>query len=139
MKINPAFKCHLETENQLTFENENEFYKYCRDLGAGDLSISVEPFKNKRSLQQNKYMWVLYTIVSKHTGDSTEDTHEYFKQKFLTKRNITDYETGGEIAVINSTTKLNTFEMSEYLENVKRFSAEFFGLYLPDASEYYEN
>ena len=139
MKINPQFKARLENQNQLIIENETDFYKYVSSLNCGDLSISVEPFKNKRSLQQNKYMWVLYTIVSKHTGDSTEDTHEYFKQKFLTKRNITDYETGGEIAVINSTTKLNTFEMSEYLENVKRFSAEFFGLYLPDASEYYEN
>jgi len=138
MKINPAFKCHLETENQLTFENENEFYKYCRDLRAGDLSITVEPFKNKRSLKANRYYWLVLNFIAKEIGYNkfeVMDLHTTFKTMFLPKIEKTNVFTGEAIETIGSTRILKTDTFSEYINEVKMYAEKELNIIIPDISQ----
>ena len=58
--------------------------------------------------------------------------HTTFKKEFLTElveRN------GRQLWVVRSTTRLNTKEMTDYIENVRWVAAEM-GIVVPDPSEY---
>lgn len=137
MNINPQFKAVLDKENnKLTFENEAEFYNYCQSLDCGDLSVSVEKFRNKRSIQQNRYYFLLLNIVREHTGETVNKLHSDFKRMFLPKDEI-NFFTGELYSSNESTTKLNTLEFTNYIEDIRQFCAENLELVLPDASNYY--
>jgi hypothetical protein len=82
------------------------------------VEVVIRKYKSKRSNEQNSYYWgVVLDILSKHTGYESDEMHEILKFKFLRKRINNDVE------YVQSTTKLNTAEMEEYLEKVRRWAA----------------
>ena len=99
--------------------------------------VDVKPYKKDRTQEQNRYYWgvVLVTIqkaIEDSRGEhySTEEIHEWMRDKFLTKRVVT---IKGEPKVLApSTTKLTVGEFAEYLEQIIRFCAES-GILIPDA------
>jgi hypothetical protein len=106
------------------------------DLMARDLKrpvrVTVEPYRKRRSLAQNRLMWMYLTLVaeavSEHTGHEPEDVHEFFKARFCPAK---AHELVGEWVESKSTATLNTVEMTEYLDRIYRFSVERLGLILP--------
>lgn len=94
--------------------------------------VTVEPYRKKRSLNQNALMWKWLNEVAghvrDHTGMDSDDIHEFFKQKFLPSRII---EIAGETVEHRTTTKLTTAEMSEYMDAIYRFCTSELGLLLP--------
>jgi len=94
------------------------------------VGVTVERKKQNRSLQQNKYMWLILGIISEETGHEPEELHAYFKQKF----NYIHSESFNEM-IPGSTTKLSTNEFTNYIEKIKVFAADRLGLYIPDANE----
>ena len=99
------------------------------------LSISWGKYKSNRSLEQNKLLWKWLDIIRVHIADSggelftAEELHEFFKAKFLPSRVV---EINGEaIRCRATTTKLNTKEMSAYLESIDRHAADSLHLILP--------
>ena len=91
--------------------------------------IEVSEYRKNRTLEQNAYYWsgVLPTIqkhIEESRGDhySTDEIHEYMRDKFLPRRTIT---IKGETAVVRpSTASLNTKEFHDYIEHVIYFAAE---------------
>lgn len=97
--------------------------------------VVIRPKKSRRSLDQNALHWKRLDVVRMHIADSTgqifsaEELHEFFKAKFLDVRLV---EVGGEsIPCRRTTTKLNTKEMSEFMDAIDRYCIERLHLYLP--------
>jgi hypothetical protein len=73
--------------------------------------------KMTRSQKQNAYMWgVVYKTIGAELGYLPEEIHQLMQKQFLS------YENLGE-KFVKSTTRLNTKQMEEYLENVRRFAS----------------
>ena len=85
--------------------------------------------KETRSQKQNRYYWgVVCKILSQDLGYLPEEIHQLMAKQFLS------YENQGEQFVC-STTKLNTKDMEEYLENVRRFASMELSCFIPKPNE----
>lgn len=132
MKFNPTTIAQIGENKEMEFTNKSELQNILSGFVVGDyLFVTIEGKKNKRSLASNRFYWKIIDLINKETGNDKDEIHTFFKKKFLPKE-FTDYETGDIYMSYNSTAKLNTKEMSEYLDNVIRFTAEFFGIVIED-------
>jgi hypothetical protein len=101
-------------------------------LAALDLSrpwkVTVERHKKKRSLSANALYWKWLGVISDETGHDTDELHEFFKAKFcpIKEKTIAD-----EPMLYRSTAKLDTAEMSAYMDKVYAFSISTLGILLP--------
>lgn len=106
------------------------------------VKITIEKLHGKRSNPQNNYLHLILTIFSNElidlTGDKDLDLEKVkgmCKLKFLSK-DIINQETG-EIqgTYVRKTSELNKEEFGEFIEDVKRYAMDMFGIYLRDANE----
>lgn len=99
------------------------------------LSVSWSAYKSNRSLEQNKLYWKWLDIIRIHIADSggelftAEDLAEWCKAKFLPSKVVA--VDGEAIRCRATTTKLNTKQMTEYLESIERHAAQNLHLILP--------
>jgi len=115
--------------------------------------VIIKPYKKDRSASQNSLLWKWYTIIGAELGESKEDIHERYKNKFLVniyERDDPEYsamiqalrdvwrhgmhaEAAGlrkKIVSLTSTTGATVKQMTEYLENIERDAASL-GIRLP--------
>lgn len=100
----------------------------------------VKPITKTRSGKQNRYYrGVLIKRIAEHvcgypaSNEDCEAVHKELAKKFL---GYTVVEKGGfEFEVIRSTTTLNTKEMEEYHEHIRRWASDFLSIYLPLPNE----
>ena len=102
------------------------------------LGITVAPYRKTRSNEQNALMWVWLEQVASQAwigGQrySAETWHEHFKREFLPERNARGDEKwmqlpNGDRLCTMSTTRLNTAEMSIYMEQLTAFAATDLGV-----------
>lgn len=78
--------------------------------------FEVRPVVKHRSKNQSSLYWVWLHAIADQTGNSAEDLHEYFKEKYLPK--IFVETTLGGIHKVRSTTELTTEEFNEYLGKI---------------------
>lgn len=105
------------------------------------VKITIEKLHGKRSNPQNAFLHLILTIFSNElidlTGDERldmETVKSMCKIKYLSE-NLIDEETGEVKATyVRKTSQLNKEEMGEFIENVKRYAMDMFGIYLPDAN-----
>lgn len=91
--------------------------------------VQIKEDRSTRSSNQNRYMWgCVYKMISEHTGYELEEVHQLMGKLFLR------YTKGLE-TFVKSTTRLNTKEMEEYLEKVRRFAAMELQLSIPLPNE----
>ncbi len=94
-------------------------------------TITIEPYRNRRSRSQNSLMWQWVGDVVEHiytaTGQDKDDVHEFFKQKFLQPRIIT---VGDETVTTWSTKNLTTSEMSDYMDAIYAWTTTELGILL---------
>ena len=106
--------------------------------------VTVQNIYKKRTSKGNAYYWLLVDILYRGLIEigwsdfkNNEQVHELLKFKFL-KTEIANQETGEFIEYIRSTTDLSTVEFAEYIEEIKIWSAEMFGIKLPEPNEQME-
>jgi len=86
MALTPKFAGRVEN-GRITFHKPREVSAYLSKLGDNEIEVSIEKWKDQRSMQQNRYYWsVVVKIISNDTGNDPETVHEFLKAKFLTKR-----------------------------------------------------
>lgn len=88
--------------------------------------IEIAQHQARRSVQQNKLLWAIYTEVASETGHTSEEIHEYCKDKFLPKR-IVSFD-GVDHEIVGSTALLDKPAFSEYVERVMAWAATDFGI-----------
>ena len=90
--------------------------------------LSLRPYKQTRSQQQNARYWLLLTKIAEHTGHDKDELHEMFKAKFL---GAGERELAGEtVTFIKSSAKLKVKEFVEYSEKVEHWAIEHLGVWL---------
>jgi hypothetical protein len=80
---------------------------------------AITRWRNARSNDQNAYYWALLELVQDHTGMDKDDIHEKMKYQFLSVA-----VPSGQLPYCRSTSKLDTKEFTDYIENMKNFMAE---------------
>lgn len=95
--------------------------------------VTIEVEKSKRTKDQNRLYWMWLSCISEESGNSRDDLHEFFKQKFLNTYARVIY--GEEVKCVQSTTELQTDEFTKYLENIQLWVAEELGITLPNPDD----
>ena len=107
---------------------------YIQKLQEGkQYNISISLKREKRSIQQNRLYHLWLNCISSETGNEVEDLHDYFKDRFLSRKVEIfgdEYNTG------TSTKKLNTAEFTAFLDKVQQFAAGQ-GIILPNPEDLY--
>jgi hypothetical protein len=108
--------------------------------------VDIRERKKDRSVDQNALYWKWLTIIGNELGESKEDVHERYKDKFLVniyERDNTDFaemihalrevwrqgmkvEAAGlrkHIVSLTSTTTATVKQMTEYLQNIEHDAA----------------
>ena len=127
------------TKPKLDFLSKKNFLEGLKDFKDKDrVWITVERYYVKRSLKQNNLLHVYLTEIAKETGMSLEQIKEALKKKFLTVplttkdgEIIADKTTGEVLERVRGTSELTVVEFMEFTDNVRLWSAEFLGIYLP--------
>ena len=101
------------------------------------LEVAVAPYKQNRSNEQNRYYWgVVVRELADHTGYAEEEMHEILKALFLNREKTIPLKNGNKtIFIAESTTRLKTNEMEDYLRNIREWASAELGCYLPEPSE----
>lgn len=100
----------------------------CSLLRNGIYTLRITRKTTKRSLPQNKLMWMWYKCIEDSTGTPANDIHEYYKSKFLCYSKTI---LGKECYTVGSTTSLNTAQFTEYLNKIQADAATELGIRLP--------
>ena len=94
------------------------------------VEVIVRKETNTRTNQQNRYLWgIVYAIISDNTGYDPVQVHDAMKVKFASQH----LDNG--LVITERTSKMTTERMTRYIDDIKRWAAEFLGCYIPDAGE----
>ena len=95
-----------------------------------EVELRLCRYRQMRSLSQNAYYWgVVIALLGEYCGYDPDQLHDALKLKFLVDRQNEQYG----LVKVRSTSDLDTAEMTEYIEQVRRWAAEI-GCNIPDPS-----
>ena len=99
-------------------------------LGNGLYELKIAKKVKRRSLPQNRLMWMWFACIGQDTGQSVDSIHDYYAYKFL-PRYITELETGAQVRVPGHTSTLTTEAFTEFLNQVQADAATELNITLP--------
>lgn len=105
-------------------------------IANGEYELTIKKKTKKRTTDQNALMWMWFTCMEDETGTGKQDFHDYYCKKFLRR---TIQINGKDEVVVRSTSKLNTAEMTDFLNKVQADAASEFGITLPSPDDVYFN
>lgn len=120
--------------------NSDNLLNRLDELKDGNYEVNVKKARAIRSLNQNNYYWGfvvgdLFEVFGETV--TPQEIHEFLGYKFLktSHRNALSDEL---VDVITSTTKLNTKQMEEYIEQCRKYSLEEYNhrIKLPNETEF---
>ena len=94
--------------------------------------IELTEKRKKRTIQQNKYLHVLFALFGINFGYTIEES------KTLIKRELKYYYKKNEHIFLSKTSEMNTKELTLFIDKFRNYSSKH-GLYLPSADEYLMN
>ena len=115
---------------------DKSFDFMCSQLRNGRYRLTIERYTEPRTVSQNALMWMWFTCIEQETGTDKQDVHDYYCDLFLRRTAVVH---GKETVVSGSTSRLNTLQMTDFLNKVKADAASEFGIMLPlPADRYYQ-
>src|SRR3990167_6283674 len=101
-------------------------------LREHDVSIVVKRHRDRRSDQQNRYLWgVVYPVILKHLeGWDAEDVHEFCLGEWSGWETLQGFGRK-RLKPIKRSSKLTTTEFMDYVAHIQRTMADK-GIYVPD-------
>ena len=97
-------------------------------LSNGTYTITIKKASEKRSISQNDLMWMWLQCISNETGTPKDDIYMYYCKKFLMKT-VTIGNRMERIYMTSS--KLNTLEMTNFLNQIQADAQTELGITLP--------
>ena len=119
----------------LSIANRKAFMSELAQMKNGNVTIKVSR-KNQRSLQQNAYLHLLFTIFKNELNQlgnefTMLEVKDLCKAKYLTV-DVVNTNTGECIGQrVKGTHELTKIEMIEFVENIYRWAADMFHIILP--------
>lgn len=126
------FKAKIENKT-ITFANVAYARHHLEKFEGKEIIITVEKIHNKRSLNQNAYMWLCLQAISNHTGHSPDELHRLFKGLFLPRNDVVF--NGRKFSMAGSTTDLTKGQFVEYMMRISAEAGEL-GIVLPSIDDY---
>lgn len=125
---------------KLTIYNKNEFLEIVSTWKDCGVELTLRSTTKGRSTQQNRYYFGPFLrIIKEALKDqhglvySSEDLHDFLKTKF---NSIEIHNQDGVVERLPiSTTELNTIEFETYLEEIRNWCLDFFGVRIPLPNE----
>ncbi len=96
--------------------------------------VEVKELRKKRTISQNSYMHVLFTLYGIETGYTSEEAKTVLKRECV---KLMVYDKDGE-KFLRSTADLSKDECQVFIDWVRNFASSQ-GIYLPSSEEYLEN
>ena len=132
MAIKPTFAAEVLEDQTLRFINPAKLKQHLLPLKGQIVMVTAEKLRKHRTDDQNRYYrGVVLKTIADHSGysgqEELEALHYEMRRRFLPNR--------GRLNIPVSTTALDTVEMTEYIENIRRWAAEELQLYIPDPNE----
>jgi len=128
-------------QNGLLKRNRTLIIDTINSFEGKEILITFEKPKNKRSNQQNNYLWsVLYPItqqaIKNEWGEvwNIEKVHEFYKIQFNVIEKVNE-DTGQIIKLPKSTTENTTTQQEEYHLQIREFLQEWFNITAPMPNE----
>ncbi|QES88831.1 hypothetical protein [Rhizosphaericola mali] len=127
---------HIAETGEVKIWGRPRYDMWLKQYAGKDIKIMTETISNKRTTPQNAYYWsVVVPLVKSAINEfgnqySSDDTHEFLKAQFNSEQ--VEVGSGLYIDMPQSTSKLDTKEFMEYILKIQQFSAEVFGLVIPD-------
>lgn len=104
--------------------------RHIKWLGNGRYELKITKKMKRRSLPQNRLMWLWFACIESETGQYAQDIHDYYCLKFL-PREITDLKTGEMVRVGGHTSTLTSEAFTDFLNKVQADAATELGITLP--------
>ena len=111
---------------RLTFDQELPYIFSL--LANGSYTITIKKASQKRSIPQNDLMWMWLTCIERETGTPKDDVYMYYCKKFLIK---TIQIGERQERIYNTSSKLTSEEMTEFLNKIQADAATELGIRLP--------
>jgi len=119
-------------------DEKDIFLKYVSGLKDGLYNITIKRHRKMRSNEQMGYLYgVVYRMIADESGMSVEDVHEAMKGKFL-RKSVEVTNEKGKACIMETTESLsndgevNTAVMAGYIESIRVWAWDFFGMTIPD-------
>lgn len=110
---------------------KDKLHKYMNQLPNGKYELYITKWFPDRNLDQNGYYWALMTIMENESevGYTKLEWHELFLDMFAP----VVYENDERIVI--RTSKMNTVQFGQYVENIRDYVLVEFNVYLPEPDE----
>lgn len=96
-------------------------------------NISITVHREKRTLDQNRLLFLWINCISSETGQDKDSLHSFFKQKFIGYKYKTIMD---EQVFIEPTTRtLDTKQFTDYLNHIQVFCSTELGITLPNPED----
>jgi hypothetical protein len=128
------------SKNENFYKANKELWKLCQE----NKKVEIKEYKPKRTNLQNSYYWAIISCIADNTGNDKMTIHKRFALEFL-KYDISHDMIHSDafdfwlknIKYVASTTELNTKQMSDYIENIKKWIINFFdgALTIPEPTD----
>ncbi|MDR2888169.1 MAG: recombination protein NinB [Bacteroidales bacterium] len=101
--------------------------------------VEIKVKREKRTIDQNALYWLWLSCIMSETGNDRDTLHEFFKSRFLEADNVTVrmLDVLYNVAIPRSTAKLDTKEMTGYLNRIQQFANTDLGIALPTLEDLY--
>ena len=119
-----------KTDGRLTFDIELHYV--FSTLTNGTYTITVKRASEKRSISQNDLMWMWISCIERETGTPKDDIYMYYCKKFLMKTIVF----GDKLErIYNTSSKLNTEQMTDFLNKIQADALSELGITLPQPKD----
>lgn len=119
-----------KSDGRLTFDMELPYV--FSTLANGTYTITIKRASEKRSIPQNDLMWMWLSCIERETGTPKDDIYMYYCKKFLMKT----IQVGDRLErIYNTSSKLNTEQMTEFLNKIQADAASELGITLPQPQD----
>ena len=108
----------------------NKFKAYQDKLILKKAKIELKELRDKRTLRQNSYLHILFSLYAIEFGYTLAEAKTFLKRK----SDLLTYEKSGD-KFLRSTADLNTKELTTFIDWIRTF-AGVNGCYLPTSEEY---
>lgn len=122
----PVFRGSVH-EGKLRLDDRPSFDEWAASLNGKQVSLTLKQHRATRSSNQNRYLHgVVFKMIADAAGYTLDEAKDALKWEFLRVHGE------GPLPTVRKTSKLNTAEMTEFIENCRRLGAETYGMDIPD-------
>lgn len=139
MSYVPRIPARVDDQGVLRPADPVAWRAYLNRQKGRDVWITVKrQTRHHTDNQRAYYHGVVVEDVANHIGEGHDEAHELLKERsqVLEKyRRRIEMLDGKELTLGKSTKHLTTEQYAEYVDETKRWAAEFLGLYIPDPNQ----